>query len=143
MRKFYALIFKIRPGETSSCRLTDRGSHMFKVCSLRCIFVLVCSTSLYDFILVFSWFESICRLKSVFFDDFRPTNRGQVCHSFGNTAGDTQTSSSNRRSALVAESSPIIGQNRPKSTISGSLKSVSVTKCHTLSRHHDRPVRSI
>ena len=63
----------------------------------------------------------------MFFDDFRPTNRGQVCQSFGNTAGDTQTSSSNRRSALVAESSPIIGRNRPKSTISGSLKSVSVT----------------
>ena len=88
-------------------------------------------------------FESICRPKSVFFDDFGPTNRGRVCQPSGNTAGDTQTSSNNRRSALMAESSTIIGRNRPKSIISGSPKSVSVTKCLALSRHHARGARSI
>ena len=61
-------------------------------------------------------FESICRKKSMFFDDFGLTNRGRVCQASGNSAGDTQTSSNNRRSALMAESTPIIGkisQNRP------------------------------
>ena len=48
--------------------------------------------------------------KFVIFDDFGPANRGRVCQPFGNTAGDTQTSSGNRRSALVAESGPISAQ---------------------------------
>lgn len=44
------------------------------------------------------------------FDDFGPTNRSRVCQPSGNTAGDTQTSSNNRGSALLAQKHDFKGE---------------------------------